>query len=143
MKPNTQYRMLSPTLSSARRIDPAVSHSAKSVQSPPGGKEELTRAEDTGTDHLADVEKQYTSPSDMVAKRRYLFDWRSITVLIYRYSINVDLLADLCVLLGHHHSVDSLVRIIGPEELLDVRNCCHCFSLPSAVTDLYQAVSRL
>jgi hypothetical protein len=57
-KPKTQYKMLSPTLSNALRIDPAVCDvSVVPLIFSLNIEEELTSAEDTSADHLTNIEE--------------------------------------------------------------------------------------
>jgi hypothetical protein len=141
IKPKTQYKMLSPTLSNALRIDPAVCDvSVVPLIVSPNIEKELTSAEDTSADHLTDIEEQDASPTNVIPQRGHLLNWGAIAILVHRNTVDEDFFANLCVPFLHGGRIDRFVRMVVPEPPLNIRDRrhrvraveCDCSKLESA-----------
>lgn len=121
MNPNIQYKMDNPTESSARRIEPATcSVSVVSSSSLTYLEVELTCAEDSRSHHLTDIQEQDAGPTNVVSQWADSFDGSSISILVDRYPINIDLFTNLCVPCFYVCSI-NVVAGVSPEEMLQVR----------------------
>ena len=122
MAPKTQYSIVNPTESKARKMLPAIV--AFSISTLKITSRSLTSTENSRTHHLTDVEEKNSIPPNMIAQRTDLLDRRSVRILIHSHTLNREVVSDLRILLLDHSSVHFCARAIQLKYA--PQPCCHC-----------------